>query len=119
MFGLAAATRLSLVAAVETGPVDDSTIWAIWQLHEVLFALNAAPLAVAYAAFGIASATIGLVPRVFRVIAPVGATLLFASAILALPLVEGTMAFLALGGIGFLTWVIFVIFASVSLIKTT
>ena len=117
MFGLAAATRLALVAAVETEAIDDSTVWAIWKFHDVLFAFNAAPLAVTLAAFGIAGARIGLVPRIFRVLAPTGAALLLASALLALPIAEGTTAATAPGGLGFAIWLTFVFAASIGLLK--
>ncbi len=119
MFGITAATRLALVAAVETEAIDASTIWALWKFHDITFGFNGAPLAVALATFGIASALVGLVPRIFRVLAPIGAVLLLTSALLAQPGAEGTEAAIAPGGLGFLTWLAFVIAAAIGLVKLT
>jgi hypothetical protein len=109
-FGMAAGTRLALVAAANSGPLDDPTTWALWKLHDVMFAFNSAPLAVALATFGTACANTCLAPRPFRVLAPLGAVLLIiASAVLALSIAEGAAAPLAVGGVGFLIWLSFVI----------
>jgi hypothetical protein len=117
MFGSSVASRLSLVAAVETGAVDSSTVWGLWKLHTVLFAFNAAPLAVAFAAFAIPAAAIGLVPRFFKVLAPIGAALLLASAVLALPMAEASEVPIALGGLGFVSWLAFVLAAGLGLVR--
>lgn len=116
MFGIAAATRLALVASVDAA--DDSTIWAMWKLHDVTFVLNGAPLAVALLALGYTSAVTGLVPRSYRLLAPAGAILLLTSAaVMPLPIADGTAAAFAPGGLGFLIWLTFVITSSVGLMR--
>lgn len=117
LFGMVAATRLSLVAAVETETLDPSAIWTMWKLHDVVFGFNAAMLSVTFAAVGVAAASVGLVPRWFRVVAPIGGGLLLVSALLTLQSAEGGMAGLAFGGLGFVTWVIFVITLSIGMIR--
>ncbi|MDW3219010.1 MAG: hypothetical protein R8F63_10405 [Acidimicrobiales bacterium] len=112
MFAMTAATRLTLVVALETQAIGPDPVWTIWKLHEVVFGFNAAFLAAAYLAFALGAVAIGLVPRFFGVVAPIGAALLMISAVLTPQAVEGEMYPMAFGGLGFLTWVVFVITVS-------
>ena len=117
MFGMTAATRLALVAAVETESVEPSAIWTMWKLHDVVFGFNAAPLAATFATIGIAAAAIGLVPSIFRFVAPVGAGLMLVGALFTLQTAEGAMGAFAAGGLGFVLWVVFVLTLSTGMIR--
>lgn len=112
MFAMTAATRLSLVAALETQAIGPDSVWAIWKLHDVVFGFNAAFLATAYLAFALGAVAVGLVPRFFGVLAPVGSGLLLVGSLLTPQAAEGEMYPMAFGGLGFLTWLVFVVVAS-------
>ena len=118
MFALAAMTRLALVAAAETSPIDDSAIWTMWKLHDVAFVVNGAGIAAVLVAFGVAGAAVGLVPHWFSLAAPIGGVLLLASAtFLTLPVAEGSNPAMLPSLVGFIIWLAFIGAASLGLLR--
>lgn len=118
MFGITATTRLALVAAVETGAVDDGAVWTVWKLHDVVFGTNLVVVGVALLAFGLGGVAVGLLPKWITYVAGVGAPVLVATGtFLTLPMAEGDTAALAPGLVGFLLWLVFVVTASFSLVR--
>lgn len=106
LFSLTALVNLATVA--RAAELDGSVLVGLWSLHDAAFALNMAPLGLALAALGTAGTTVGITPRPFRVLAPLGAVLLVSAAAGGLWIVDGG-PLLALGLVGFLTWVAFLL----------
>ena len=107
--------------AVLTTRVDDladaGLVRVVWDLHRAAFTMSATGLA-AVLLFFAAGSLLGadLVPRWTAVLALVGTGLLLVAGLLAAPTVDGGPGlFLQLGG--FVTWLVFLVVASVRLLR--
>lgn len=106
-------TSLRLALASTAGAGAES----LWPLHDALFTLNGAFLALALLGLTVAGRRIGLTPRWHGALGLLAAALLFASATLA-PLVvahEGPLGLLGL--VGWLLWVVWLVGFGLALLR--
>lgn len=110
LFGVVVGAEQALSVAAGRDTPSESAIDALWSLHNGAFSVLSLSLAVAL--FGLAKAGVaaGITPAVYERLAPIGAGLLVVSAT-AGPLIAAgeAMPVFALGGIGFLIWLSFLV----------
>lgn len=118
LFGLAALTRLGLMTAIAGADVDESSIWTLWKVHDVVFNVNQACIGGAILAFGLGGVAAGLLPRWIKVVSLLGGLTLIANAVvLTVPIAEGANAALVPGLIGFVLWLVFVATCSIRMMR--
>lgn len=103
-------------AALGTKLTDD-TATLLWTINSAAFGLNMAAIAVALLGLGIGAGEAGLVPKWFRIAAPLAAICGIISAANAVTIAEGTEAAAAPGLIVFVVWLAFLLTAGFGLIK--
>jgi hypothetical protein len=113
-FAAVVATRLALASTTAQGPVATSTLWA---LHDGLFALNGTFLALALLGLSLAGRRGGLLRGWHGAWGLVAAGLLFASATLAPPAVDGAGPAALLGLAGWLMWVVWLAAYGITLLR--
>ncbi|MEV3874234.1 2-oxoglutarate/malate transporter [Streptomyces sp. NPDC049906] len=109
-FAAVVATRLALTR-------EDAEAAALWALHDALFALNGAFLALALTGLSIGGLRAGLVRPWHAAVGLLSATLLLSSATLALPVVAGAEGVGLLGLAGWALWVVWTIAYGAALIR--
>jgi hypothetical protein len=108
------------LSVVATGDQPDSgAIDALWAIHNSVFSVLYVSIAVALLGLARAGVAAGITPRVFDRIAPVGAALLGIGAIAGPAIAAGdAMPAFGLAGIGFLTWLAFLVTTGIRLIRS-
>jgi|GEM_PF-2903655 len=93
---------------------------ALWVLHNCVFTLLFPMIAVALVGLSRAGVAAGITPRAFQRIAPLGASLLAVGALAGPFIAAGdAMALFAVGAIGFLMWLAFLITTGLRLTRAT
>ncbi len=87
----------------------------LWTFHQAAFSLNLAAIGVALAGLGLAAVSSAVAPRWVGWTSCVGAFLLVATSVFAVAVVDGGPLAAAL--VGFLLWAMFVVVASVGLLR--
>lgn len=115
-FGLVTVTEVVLVAARGTLAHDANLTVVLWSLHNAIFTINLLAIGAALLGLSRAAALGGLIPRKLGIVAIVGALLLAIAAAPAVAQVHGS-PLLALGLLGFLSWILFIAIASTRLLR--
>jgi hypothetical protein len=109
---------LSLVASGDRP--DLGAIEALWAFHNSVFSVLSLFLAVALVGLARAGVAAGITPRAFDVLAPVGAALLAIGAAAGPAIAAGdAMPLFVLAGLGFLTWLAFLVATGLRLVRST
>ena len=98
-------TEVALVSLASVPSPDANAIQGLWVLQRALFTLNGAALTVTLGGLAIGAARAGVIPGWHGAIGIAGAVLLFVSAVLTVPIVEGSTV-IFVGLFGFLLWLI-------------
>lgn len=112
----------TLLQAVLTARIDDlvgqQQLALLWDLHTAAFVMSATSLAAVLGAFSLgALATGALVPRWTAATGLAGAASLLAAGAMVVPTLDGSPAFF-LQFVGFTTWLIFLVVASLRLLRS-
>lgn len=116
LFGSQLAVLVSLTATSERLADSPAILEALWGLRNVLFAFSQCFLAVVLAGLTHAATSDRLVPRWFRPAGLIGAALLLVIPLGAVPSTH-TGDLIAIGGLGFLIWVVFLVTSGTALIR--
>ena len=117
--GLFAVVNITEIAlSVKTAQLGSSApvVQALWALHAGAFGLDQAAIAVALVGLSQAAASSHLIPRWVGIVAVAGAACLLTAATFTVALANGG-PWIALALVGFAIWGIFVIAASISLLR--
>jgi hypothetical protein len=118
LFSTTVAIDSALSAYVNRGAPADDVVTGLWLLHAASFGVLTIFIGLALAGLSAAAAEARLVPTVWKPIGLVAGVLAAASGALTPAIVEGSKA-LALGLVGFIAWLAFVVNASIGLLRTT
>ncbi len=116
LFAVVNITEIVLTAKAARLAASPDVIQALWALHAAAFGLDLAAIAVALIGLSRAAASIGLIPQWTAVAALPGAVFLFVAAVFTVALTNGG-PWVALGLVGFVIWIVFVVTAGVSLLR--
>jgi hypothetical protein len=116
LFALVTATEVVLVAARGTLAHDANLTVLIWTLHNAIFTINLLAIGAALLGLSRAAALGGLIPPRLGIVTIVGAALLAIAAAPAVAEVHGS-PLLGIGLLGFLSWALFIVVASLRLLK--
>jgi hypothetical protein len=115
-FTVLAAVDLAVSGYVHRGAPDPDVVNGLWVLHGAVFGVLLASIGVALAGFSAAAVGRGLVPGWWRGLGTAGAGALLVGAAAAPAIVDGSRA-VAIGVVGFVAWVGFVVSAAVGLLR--
>jgi hypothetical protein len=116
LFAVVNITEIVLTAKAGRLAASPAVVQALWGLHAAAFGLDMAAIAVALIGLSQAAASMRLVPAWLAAAAWPGAACLFATAVFTVALANGG-PWVAAGLAGFVVWLVFVITASVSLLR--
>ncbi|MGH3273578.1 MAG: hypothetical protein ACRDNZ_04535 [Streptosporangiaceae bacterium] len=116
LFAVVNITEIVITAKAAQLASSPAVVQALWTLHAAAFGLDLAAIAVALIGLSRAAASIPLTPAWIAVIALPGAACLLTTAVFTVALANGG-PWLALGLAGFIIWLVFVVVASVSLLR--
>ena len=116
MFGVVTATDLALSTYVHRGAADPSVVSALWLTHMSLFGVNLVFIGITLAALTTACTMMGLLRPIWQKVGFVGAAALAVGAACT-PAILDASAVLAIPMAGFLVWGVFVVAASISLLR--
>lgn len=116
LFGLVNLSQVLIVAGHDQLAASPALTTTLWSFHNALFTLNLAAVGLMLLGLSRAAALSRIIPRWLGRVNVVGATLL---AIAALPIVAQVHGsnLLAIGAIGFITWMLFLLLAGIGLIR--
>jgi hypothetical protein len=117
LFALVNVTEIVITADAARLASSPAVMQALWTLHAAAFGLDLAAIAVALIGLGRAAASIPLIPAWLAAATLPGAACLLTAAVFTVALADGGAWVLALGLAGFITWIVFVATASVSLLR--
>ena len=117
LFAVVNITEIVLAARAGRLASSPAVIEALWTLHAAAFGLDLAAIAVALIGLSRAAASIPLIPAWLAVAALPGAACLLTAAVFTVALANGGAWVLALGLAGFSIWLVFVVVASVALLR--
>jgi hypothetical protein len=116
LFALVNITEIVLTAKAAQLASSTAVVQALWTLHAAAFGLDLAAIAVALIGLSRAAAAMRLIPSWLALTAWPGAACLLTAATFTVALADGG-PWLAVGLAGFVVWIVFVITASVSLLR--
>jgi hypothetical protein len=116
LFAIVNITEIVLAAKAARLASSPAVVQALWTLHAAAFGLDLAAIAVALIGLSRAAASIPLIPAWLAVAALPGAACLLTAAVFTVALANGG-PWLALGLAGFIVWLVFVITASIALLR--
>lgn len=116
LFALVNITEIVLAAKAGQLAASPAVIQALWAVHAAAFGLDLAAIAVALLGLSYAAASVRLIPAWLTVAAWPGAACLLTAAVFTVALANGG-PWGAVGLAGFIIWLVFVITASVSLLR--
>lgn len=116
-FGAQLSTQVALAAGADELSTSPEVVHALWALGGAFFSFNHLFLAVALAGLGLAAAQNGLAPRWLGPASVVGGVLLLVPPAGAVPNTE-TGDLMAVGGIGFLIWIVLLVVTGVNLLRS-
>ena len=109
-------TEIVLAAKAGQLAASPAVVQALWAVHAAAFGLDLAAIAVALIGLGYAAASVRLIPAWLAGAAWPGAACLLTAAVFTVALANGG-PWGAVGLAGFIIWLVFVITASVSLLR--
>jgi hypothetical protein len=114
----AAVNIAEIVLAAHAGGLAPSpaVVQSLWSLRGAAFGLDLAAIAVALIGLSNAAASMRLIPAWVRVAAVPGAACLLIASVFTVALINGG-AWLALGLVGFIVWLVFVVITCISLLR--
>lgn len=116
LFAIVNITEIVLTAKAQQLAASPATVQALWTLHAAAFGLDLAAIAVALIGLSRAAASMRLIPAWVAVAALPGAACLLIAAVFTVALANGG-PWVVLGLAGFIVWIVFVVTASVSLLR--
>lgn len=116
LFAIVNITEIVLTAKAAQLASSPAVVQALWTLRAAAFGLDLAAIAVALIGLSRAAAAMRLIPSWLAVTAWPGAVCLLTAATFTVALADGG-PWLAVGLAGFIVWIVFVITASVSLVR--
>ena len=117
MFGVVTVTEIVLTAKAGSLAASPAVVQALWAMHGAAFGLDMAAIAVALVGLSRAAAAMRLIPSWLALAAWPGAACLFTASVFTVALVNGG-PWVAVGTVGFVVWLAFVIIASISLLRS-
>jgi hypothetical protein len=103
LFSVTVAIDIAITSYVHLGNPSPDVVRGLWVLHNGVFTLLLAGLAIALFGFALAAVTGGLIGGVWKVVGVVGALALLTAPLSAPAITEGSPA-MAVGLVGFLGW---------------
>jgi hypothetical protein len=116
LFAFVNITEIVLTAKAGRLGGSPAVVQALWALHAAGFGLDLAAIAVALIGLSYAAASVRLIPAWLTVAAWPGAACLLTTAVFSVALANGG-PWVAIGLAGFVIWLVFVITASISLLR--
>lgn len=116
LFAIVNITEIVLTAKAGRLGGSPAVVQALWALHAAAFGLDLAAIAVALLGLSYAAASMRLIPAWLTIAAWPGAACLLIAAVFTVALTNGG-PWVAVGLAGFIIWLVFVITASVSLLR--
>jgi hypothetical protein len=116
MYSMLVATDLGLAGYVHRGGAEAGVVSALWVTHNTVFGVLLVAIAVALAGLSASAAAAGFVAGPWKQIGALGALALAVTGAATPALVDGSKI-IALGLVGFLTWLTFVATCSVTLVR--
>jgi hypothetical protein len=116
LFAIVNITEIVLTAKAGRLGGSPAVVQALWALHAAAFGLDLAAIAVALLGLSYAAASMRLIPAWLTIAAWPGAACLLIAAVFTVALTNGG-PWVAVGLAGFIVWLVFVITASVSLLR--
>jgi hypothetical protein len=118
LFSGLVACEVALLTAAGRSDLGTENLAVLWMLHNAIFSVLTLPIGVALLGLSQACARSGLAHPKFKVVGVVGACLLaFNTA--AAPLIAATTSpLMAVGLVGFLCWVVFVVVTGYKLVRS-
>ncbi len=117
LFAVVNITEIVLSAKAGSLAASPAVVQALWAVHAAAFGLDLAAIAVALLGLSYAAVSISLIPAWCRVPAWPAAACLLTAAVFTVALANGG-PWVAVGLAGFAVWLVFVITASVSLLRS-
>ncbi|MBI4885029.1 MAG: hypothetical protein HY826_13345 [Actinobacteria bacterium] len=116
LFSVTIAANLALAAYVHRGNPSTDVVDALWMLHNAVFIVLALAIGIALAGLSASASDQGLVAPVWRVVGLVGGLASFVEVAFAPAILDGSKV-IAVGLVGFLTWLVFVATTSINLLR--
>lgn len=116
LFGLINILQVTMVAARDHLDGAPELRQLLWTMHNATFTINMIALGVALLSLGRAAAQSRLIPAWMGTLTAVGGGLLFVAALPAVAVTQGS-AWMALGLLGFLIWMVFLAIAGIALLR--
>jgi hypothetical protein len=118
LFGLVNIVEIVLTAKAGSLAGSPGVVEALWALHGAAFGLDLAAVGVTLIGLSRASVSTGLIPSWISAAALPAAACLLTAGVFAVSITDGG-AWVALGLVGFVMWIVFVVVASSSLLRQT
>jgi hypothetical protein len=116
LFALENIIEIVLAAKAENLASSPTVVEALWAIHAAAFGLDMGAIAVALIGLSRAAAASELIPGWISTAALPGAGCLLVAAVFAVAITNGG-AWFALGLVGFVIWIVFMVAASISLLR--
>jgi hypothetical protein len=116
LFAIVNITEIVLTAKAQSLAASPAVVQALWAVHAAAFGLDMAAIAVALLGLTYAAASVRLIPGWLTVAAWPGAACLFIAAMFTVALANGA-PWVGVGLIGFIIWLVFLVTASVRLLR--
>jgi hypothetical protein len=116
MFGVLTITEIVLTAKAGSLAASPAVTQALWAVHGAAFGLDMAAIAVALLGLSRAAAAMRLIPSWLALAAWPAAAVLLTASVFTVALVNGG-PWVAVGTAGFVVWLVFVVIASISLVR--
>src|SRR5579859_3874977 len=116
LFAIVNITEIVLTAKAGSLAASPAVVQALWAVHAAAFGLDLAAIAVALLGLSYAAAAMSLIPAWFTAAAWPAAACLLTASVFTVALANGG-PWIAVGLAGFAVWIVFVITASVSLLR--
>ena len=117
LFSVVTITEIVLTAKAGSLAASPAVVQALWAMHGAAFGLDMAAIAVALLGLSRAAAAMRLIPSWLALAAWPAAACLLTASVFTVALVNGG-PWLAVGTVGFVVWLVFVIIASISLLRS-
>jgi hypothetical protein len=116
LFAVVNIIEIVITAKAQTLASSPGVVESLWDVHEAAFGLDMGAIAVALVGLSLSSASSALIPGWLNAAALPAAGCSLVAAVFAVAITNGG-AWFALGLVGFVTWLVFMITASTSLLR--
>jgi hypothetical protein len=116
LFALVNIIEIVITAKAQTLASSPGVVESLWAIHAAAFGLDMGAIAVALIGLSRAAAISGLIPGWVSAAALLGAGCSLVAAVFAVAITNGG-AWFALGLVGFVIWIVFMVAASISLLR--